>query len=230
MAPFVRLSALSVSEGFALWKQDDSSTERERKESILSLSHPPPSPNYRLIALLLGHKALKALLRSLVDLQDELLCQYSGTRHLVGGGQSVEEESAEEIPSGSDNGDEGGSMKRRRLPKQPAKRKLTMDEYPEFVTKRFADFRPYRNSTLQKWHDKTKLASGKLGKGFSAFERSVLTQIDHILTDRERLLRRTRTKRSAYRVLGKTSREPETLPEAVPGHTVRDFPTLSQRG
>lgn len=39
-----------------------------------------------------------------------------------------------------------------------------MGDYPSFMAKRFADFTVYRNRTLQKWHDKTKLASGKLGK------------------------------------------------------------------
>ena len=39
-----------------------------------------------------------------------------------------------------------------------------MENYPSFMAKRFADFTVYRNRTLQKWHDKTKLASGKLGK------------------------------------------------------------------
>ena len=46
----------------------------------------------------------------------------------------------------------------------PAKRKLETEDYPSFMAKRFADFTVYRNRTLQKWHDKTKLASGKLGK------------------------------------------------------------------
>ncbi|EDM05514.1 apoptosis antagonizing transcription factor, isoform CRA_c [Rattus norvegicus] len=39
-----------------------------------------------------------------------------------------------------------------------------MEDYPSFMAKRSADFTVYRNRTLQKWHDKTKLASGKLGK------------------------------------------------------------------
>ncbi|KAF7244453.1 Protein AATF [Varanus komodoensis] len=99
-----------------------------------------------------------------------------------------------------------------------------MGEYPEFASKRFAEFRAYRNSTLQNWHDKTKLASGK---GFGAFERSVLTQIDHILMDRERLLRRTWTKRSAYKVLGKRERGPEPLSEASLGHTEAPPPATS---
>ncbi|KFV17113.1 Protein AATF, partial [Tauraco erythrolophus] len=163
-------------------------------------------------------KALEALLEVLVDLQDELLYQYPGTRHLVDGKQS-KTESDDEIPSSSDEEQVDKSQeKRRSLPK----RKLKMEDYPEFIAKRYADFRPYRNNVLQKWHEKTKLASGKMGKarlclcGFGAFERSILTQIDHILMDKERLLRRTQTKRSVYTVLGKKEQESHPVPEALP--------------
>ncbi|XP_005056667.1 PREDICTED: protein AATF [Ficedula albicollis] len=144
-------------------------------------------------------KALEALLKVLVELQDELLYQYPGTRHLVDGKQA-KTESEDEIPSSSDEEPvEKAQEKRRSLPK----RKLKFEEYPEFIAKRYRDFRTYRNSTLQKWHDKTKLATGKMGKGFGALERSVLAQMEHVLLDRERLLRRTQTRRSLYTVLGK---------------------------
>ncbi|XP_068765700.1 protein AATF isoform X1 [Struthio camelus] len=159
-----------------------------------------------------GCKALKELLRALVDLQDELLYQYPGTRHLVDGKQS-KIESDDEILSSSDEEKEDEAQKRRR---SLSKRKLKMEDYPEFLAKRFADFRTYRNKVLQKWHDKTKLASGKMGKGFGAFERSILTQIDHIMMDKERLLRRTQTKRSVYRVLGKQEQESHPVPESLP--------------
>ncbi|XP_068934219.1 protein AATF [Petaurus breviceps papuanus] len=157
-------------------------------------------------ALKNSHKALKALLRSLVDLQEELLYQYPDTRYLVDGTKPKEESEEEE-------GMVGECQQRR----GPPKRKLEMDDYPGFMAKRFANFTAYRNRTLQKWHDKTRLASGKLGKGFGAFERSVLTQIDHILMDKERLLRRTQTKRSVYRVLGRAEPVAEPVPESLPG-------------
>eukprot|EP00072_Mus_musculus_P064733 XP_011247455.1 PREDICTED: protein AATF isoform X2 [Mus musculus] len=162
-------------------------------------------------ALKNSHKALKALLRSLVDLQEELLFQYPDTRHIVNGAKPNTE--SEEISSEDD--ELVGEKKKQR--KAPPKRKLEMEDYPSFMAKRFADFTIYRNHTLQKWHDKTKLASGKLGKGFGAFERSILTQIDHIMMDKERLLRRTQTKRSAYRVLGKPEPVPEPVAETLPG-------------
>ncbi|NXA43310.1 AATF protein, partial [Eudromia elegans] len=164
-----------------------------------------------------GYKALEALLRTLVELQDELLYEYPGTRHLVDGKQS-KIESEDEILSSSDEEkvDEAPKKKKRNVPK----RKLKMEDYPEFVAKRFADFRTYRNNVLQKWHEKTKLASGKMGKasscGFGAFERSILTQIDHVMMDKERLLRRTQTKRSVYKVLGKQEQESYPVPESVP--------------
>ncbi|RMC10614.1 hypothetical protein DUI87_12325 [Hirundo rustica rustica] len=184
-------------------------------------------------------KALEALLKVLVELQDELLYQYPGTRHLVDGKQA-KTESEDEIPSSSDEEPlEKAQKKRRSLPK----RKLKFEEYPEFIAKRYKDFRTYRNSTLQKWHDKTKLATGKMGKarrglcvltwlpwsrglgnkfkkgevwGFGAFERSVLAQIDHVLLDKERLLRRTQTRRSLYTVLGKQEQQPAPAPQPGP--------------
>ncbi|XP_075296069.1 protein AATF isoform X2 [Opisthocomus hoazin] len=160
-------------------------------------------------------KSLEALLKVLVDLQDELLYQYPGTRHLVDGKQS-KTESDDEIPSSSDEEQvDKAQQKRRSLPK----RKLTLDEYADFIAKRYADFRTYRNNVLQKWHEKTKLASGKIGKGFGAFERSILTQIDHIMMDKERLLRRTQTKRSVYTVLGKQEQKAPPVPESLPDNS-----------
>uniref|UniRef100_A0A8B9TM77 Apoptosis antagonizing transcription factor n=1 Tax=Anas platyrhynchos TaxID=8839 RepID=A0A8B9TM77_ANAPL len=139
-------------------------------------------------------KAVEALLRVLVDIQDELLYQYPGTRHLVDGKQSKPESlyfssSDDEIP--------------REEEAPPQSESLTMEDYPDFLAKRYADFRTYRNSVLQKW------VSG-------AFERSILTQIDHIMMDKERLLRRTQTKRSVYKVLGKKEQESPPVPESLP--------------
>ncbi|TRY59336.1 hypothetical protein DNTS_026117 [Danionella cerebrum] len=85
----------------------------------------------------------------------------------------------------------------------PPKRKLEMAEYPKFMAKRFAAFQPYRDATLQKWYDKTRLTAGKSNKGFGAFDRNILTQVEQVLMDSERLVRRTQTRRSEYAVLGK---------------------------
>uniref|UniRef100_UPI00398E65EC protein AATF n=1 Tax=Pristiophorus japonicus TaxID=55135 RepID=UPI00398E65EC len=206
----------SVKNQIALWDQLLEGRIRLQKALVTANQLPQPDsmPTFKkkggpefATALKDSCKALKALLRSLVELQDELLLQYPDTQHFVNGKKP--EPDSDEIPSD----DETEEVQER---KRPQKRKLEMDEYPDFMAKRFADFKIYRNSTLQKWHDKTKLASGKLGKGFSAFERSVVTQIEQIMMDKERLLRRTQTKRSSYRILGKAE-DSQQIPETVPG-------------
>ena len=68
-------------------------------------------------------------------------------------------------------------------------------------------FNDFCNKTLHQWNEKTKLASGRATagakSGFGAFEQPILKQIKDILSDKQRLINRTRIKRSAYRVLGK---------------------------
>ncbi|KAL7397088.1 hypothetical protein ABVT39_016727 [Epinephelus coioides] len=141
------------------------------------------------------HKALKALQRSLLELHDQLLHQNADTRTIALGEAGAQGDD-EEIDSDED---EEVSVQERGVPK----RKLEMAEYPDFMAKRFAAFQPYRNATLQKWHDKTRLTMGKSSKGFGAFDRNILTQVEQVLLDNERLVRRTQTRRSEYRVLGK---------------------------
>lgn len=165
-------------------------------------------------ALKNSHKALKALQRSLLELQDQLLHQNPDTRPIslgnTWGAHSEEEIHSDEEEIHSDDEEE---RKEAVEPTGPPKRKLEMAEYPDYMAKRFADFQPYRDATLQKWHDKTQLTMGKSSKGFGAFDRNILIQVEQVLMDKDRLLRRTQTRRSEYRVLGKleaTAPVPET--------------------
>ncbi|CAN2391051.1 apoptosis antagonizing transcription factor, partial [Pristimantis euphronides] len=154
-------------------------------------------------------------MRSLVQLQDELLFQFPETRYLIDG-KKRKANSDEEIPSGDDMEKEDSELERR---SHPPKRKLEIKDYPEFMTKRFREFQTYRNNTLQTWHDKTKL-TGKIGKGFPVSESSILMQVQQIMTDKERLLRRTQTKRSLYGILGKSLQDSVPEPECVLDETM----------
>ncbi|XP_029002480.1 protein AATF [Betta splendens] len=144
-------------------------------------------------ALKNSHKALKALQRSVLELHDHLLCQNTDTRPIALGSLGAQSQD-EQIKSVEES-----SVQENRVPKH----KLEMAEYPTFMAKRFAAFQPYCNTTLQKWHDKTRLCISKNTKGFGAFDRNILTQVEQVMMDKERLLRRTQTRRSEYRVLGK---------------------------
>ncbi|XP_075997758.1 protein AATF [Genypterus blacodes] len=166
-------------------------------------------------ALKNSHKALKALQRSLLELQDQMLYQNPDTRPIGLGktwGAGGETE-ADEV-----NSDENETMEDEERPSKedgPLKRKLDMAEYPDFMAKRFTAFLPYCNTKLQMWHDKTKLIMGKSSKDFVAFDRNILTQVEQVLMDKPRLVRRTQTRRSEYKVLGKKESSVLT-PEAAP--------------
>ena len=170
------------------------------------LPQPPTFPEFKRQggadfagALKNSHKALKALQRSLVELQDQLLHQNPDTRPIALGktygaaAANSDDELSEEAEPEPEPGAGPGATKR----------KLDVGQYPGFMAKRFAAFQPYCNGTLQKWHDKTRLTTGKSSKGFAAFERNIVTQVEQVLLDKERLLRRTQTRRTEYRVLGK---------------------------
>lgn len=177
---------------FDVWKQFEKDGGSEFKESAADTQ-----------------AMLKKLLDKLVQLQTLLMLQNSETRHLISGQKGKKEQpndDDEEIPSDTD--EEEKPVKKKEPVQVGVKRKIKMDNYPEFLAKRHKDFQTFRNNTIQKWYDKTRLSGGKLkSKSFSNFEQSALKQIEQILSDKERLIKRTQLKRSVYTVLGKPEDE-----------------------
>ncbi|KAK2836020.1 hypothetical protein Q5P01_016504 [Channa striata] len=192
----------AVKNQLALWDQLLEGRIKMQKALVTANQLPQPQtfPDFKRSggveftgALKNTHKAVKALQRSLLELHDQLLYQSPDTRTIALGNTGAQSDD-EEINSDDKVSVQVGVVH---------KRKLEMAEYPDFMAKRFAAFQPYCTTTLQKWYDKTRLATGKSNKGFGAFERNILTQVEQVLTDKERLVRRTQTRRSEYRVLGK---------------------------
>lgn len=80
-------------------------------------------------------------------------------------------------------------------------------------------FDAFRRSTIDKWDERTRLLApkgkrDKKGEGMSVFEDGTLSQIDKILRDKQRLIRRTRTKRSNIERIGgnaDVNEDPETF-------------------
>ena len=79
--------------------------------------------------------------------------------------------------------------------KVPAK-KMKLRQYEDLLSSDYESFKSFRNATIEKWNDKTRLATSHLkSKSFSGFESSTLIQIEHILADKGRLVKRTQLKR-----------------------------------
>ncbi|XP_067135883.1 protein AATF-like [Centruroides vittatus] len=176
-----------------------------------------------------GSSSVKKLLDLLIDVQTKLLQKNPETRYVLDDkSRKVKKNSDEEISGSSeeesDSDETGGDQ-------HVGKRKLTVDEYPEFLNKRHKNLTSFRNSTIQKWNEKTKVASSKLNQSsFNAFEQSALKQIEQILSDKPRLISRTQLKRSTYRILGKEEKKEEAEisesgKEKLPlqDHRVKDY-------
>lgn len=93
----------------------------------------------------------------------------------------------------------------------PKSKKLKVTGYETEIGKRHDNFRGFCHRTLNMWNEKTKMASGRTGSGsktgFGAFDQSILKQIEGILSDKQRLVNRTRIKRANYRVLGSAPKQ-----------------------
>ncbi|CAG8622304.1 11801_t:CDS:10, partial [Ambispora leptoticha] len=66
------------------------------------------------------------------------------------------------------------------------------------------NFKPFRTETIEKWNNKVQIAAGiPLNKKFKAINQSVNNQIEQVLHDHERLVKRTQLMRGDYKILGK---------------------------
>lgn len=74
----------------------------------------------------------------------------------------------------------------------------------------FTGFRRYRNQIIQKWNDKTQFVGGKFNRKTTSHQISTVKQIDQILSNKERLVKRTQIPRTKYAVIGEEAKESES--------------------
>lgn len=153
--------------------------------------------------LLQNQKSLKKLLNSLMKLQHVTLNSKAHLKRFSDETNTSKYKSSDddEIISGSDVDDNNkleASEKHQKL------KKLT--DFANEIEKRHKEFEEFRNETIQKWNDKTRI--GQISsKNFSAFEESTLKQIKHVMLDKNRLIKRTQIKRSSYHILGEADED-----------------------
>ncbi|XP_026744809.1 protein AATF [Trichoplusia ni] len=164
------------------------------------------------------------VLDKLLTLQNMLLSKYPETKTLCSKKHSkqteqqvAKEESDEEIPSDTDNEEipsdtdaEDDTVKEVKTPKinkQASTKKRKLDDYESEISTTHKAFKSFRDTSIQKWNDKTRLATATNIK--NAPTNTVLQQISYILSDREKLVRRTQLKRSEYDIVGYKQNIPE---------------------
>lgn len=161
---------------------------------------------------------LKTLLNSMLQLQNFLLKQYPETKDLLTENkkrkteENVDEEPMdmddpldEEIPSDTEdeNETENTLVSTENVAdcnKYLFRKRMKLNDYEKILSENHKSYSDYRNSVIQKWNEKTKIATGKLEKGMNE---STLKQIEFALSDKEKARKKTRLKRSEYKIIGK---------------------------
>ncbi|XP_050732418.1 protein AATF-like [Eriocheir sinensis] len=158
--------------------------------------------------------ASKNLLNSLLQIQELLLRQHPETNYIVTGKTPKDTGSGsdEEITSSEDE-EEKPVENKETEGFRGLKRKMKVEEYEEVLSKRHAAVLPFRDQTINKWYEKTKLLSSRIARNnrFSSFETSALQQLQNILTNKDQLIRRTQltgtTRGTTYHVLGRCKKD-----------------------
>ncbi|KAL4720420.1 hypothetical protein ACJJTC_009571, partial [Scirpophaga incertulas] len=107
----------------------------------------------------------------------------------------------EEIPSDTDGEiDDDNNKTNEKNEKAPTPKKRKLDDYEKEMSTSHKAFKLFRDTTIQKWNEKTRLATATNMKNTPT--NTILQQISYILSDRQKLLRKTQLKRSEYDIVG----------------------------
>ncbi|CAH2089311.1 unnamed protein product [Euphydryas editha] len=168
---------------------------------------------------------VSSLLDKFLSLQNMLLKKFPETKTLSSNSQIPEgklskdndKESDEEIPSDTDNEEipsdteaeeDAVEDKKESIPKKTIQKKRKLTDYDSELATSYKAFKPFRDTTIQKWNEKTRLATAANIKNTPT--NTILQQISFILSDRNKLIRRTQLKRSEYDIIGYTHKLPQS--------------------
>jgi protein AATF/BFR2 len=147
------------------------------------------------------------LLENLITFQTEMIKSYPETKKLYkkakneGHTSEVDKICGDIGEEDSDLSDDDNDEPQKQ--EELTTKHRTLEYYSELISDHHKKYLEYRNATIQKWNDKTRVLVGKLSsRNFSTFEQSTLKQIEQIINNRQRLIQRSQLKRSSYSILG----------------------------
>ncbi|CAH1954853.1 unnamed protein product [Acanthoscelides obtectus] len=145
--------------------------------------------------------SLSNALDKLLLFQQLALKTYPETKNLAhtkGDDKTDHDDDDEEIPS-----DTEGEEEAQDIDEEPQVKKRKLINYESEIDARHNKYKEYRNSVIQKWHDKTRIAAIKS----NIHQHSIISHIEHTLSDKTKLIKRTQLKRSNYRIVGEESKQ-----------------------
>ncbi|XP_013137424.1 PREDICTED: protein Aatf [Papilio polytes] len=170
------------------------------------------------------------VLDKLLTIQNILFKNFPETKSLSNKKTGVEikkkdEESDEEIPSDTDNEEipSDTDEEPEKIPEKEQKvditkpsKKRKLEDYEKELDLSHKAFKSFRDNTIQKWNEKTRITANIK----NAPTNTILQQINYILSDRNKLIRRTQLKRSEYDIIG--YKQNEKNKETNENHVIAD--------
>ncbi|KAN0043373.1 hypothetical protein ACTA71_011025 [Dictyostelium dimigraforme] len=115
------------------------------------------------------------------------------------------------------------------IPKQQSSKKRirpdqSLSEVWNIIEEQNQRLEQFHNQTITKWNNRISVASsinsgGKGGNSMKSLNQSILSQIQNTLNDFERLQKRTKLKRTTYRIIG----DKQQQQQQQPGSTINSF-------
>ncbi|CAL8096623.1 unnamed protein product [Orchesella dallaii] len=180
--------------------------------------------------LVKSQESIKVLMHELMHLQSAMIQKNSEAKKAIK--TDTKQEEINEDPLNEEiTSEDSDAMSEDEQPRSNIKRKVSFQaellkakkrKIEDFMTASqdvYNSFIPFRNQTIQKWNDKTQFAGGKFNRKTASQQISTLKQIEQILSNKERLLKRTQVRRSNYEVIGNTTlntAQDETLEKTDP--------------
>ena len=149
---------------------------------------------------------VQGALDKLLDLQEQLIEKNSEVKALHSGKKPIDDD---EIPS--DTEEETDEEEAKHSPKkQKRKRKQTSEFYLSFAKENSEKLETFKSQTIAHWYEQTKVVAKK--SSFMNKDVSVMEQIDHILSNKDRLITRTKQNRNGVHFIGDEDVEAESHP------------------
>ncbi|EPZ36632.1 Apoptosis-antagonizing transcription factor domain-containing protein [Rozella allomycis CSF55] len=89
------------------------------------------------------------------------------------------------------------------IKKSKLKKAKNLDDIWQNIQKVDQDFEAFTKESLDKWHSKVQMSSAVPMKKLKNINQPILDQVKHVMTDKERLIKRTRLLRSDIKIFGK---------------------------
>ena len=150
---------------------------------------------------------VQGALDKLLDLQEQLIDTNSEVKAIHSGKKPVDDD---EIPSDTDEEDGKEDEEKMSPKKQKRKRKQNSDYYLSHANENSEKLEQFKSDTILHWYEQTKAVAKK--SSFMNKEVSVLEQIDHILSNKERLITRTNQNRNTVHFFGESNTEADSHP------------------